>query len=202
MYSVKEIFYSLQGEGVRAGMPHVFVRFAGCNLDCAKAPGPLSPGGFDCDTDWKNGTSMSLDDILREVEATDQGGCGWILFTGGEPALQLDEPLIQALREREYSIAIETNGTVELLDGIDWICCSPKVQPIRIRYADECRCVLASGQQPPSMKALPPAANYLISPANDGDTLNMENAKWCMNLVLQNPLWRLSMQYHKVLSIR
>jgi organic radical activating enzyme len=202
VYSIKEIFYSLQGEGVRAGIPHVFVRFAGCNLDCAMEAGPLSPGGFQCDTDWKNGTAMSIEQLVQTIQDTDVGNCKWVLLTGGEPALQVDSALIQTLKAMEYSIAIETNGTVELPQELDWVTCSPKVGTIRLKYADECRCVLAVGQPLPDPIDLPSSANYLISPASDGEKLNRENAEWCMNLVMGSPVWRLSVQYHKVLEIR
>jgi organic radical activating enzyme len=202
VYSIKEIFYSLQGEGVRAGIPHVFVRFAGCNLDCAIKAGPLSPGGFQCDTDWKNGTAMTIEQLLEAIQVTDVGKCHWVLLTGGEPALQIDSALIQSLQELEYGIAIETNGTCDLPVEIDWVTCSPKVGPIRLKYADELRCVLVAGQPLPNPQDLPSSANYLISPASDGDQLNRENVEWCMKLVMASPVWRLSVQYHKVLRIR
>jgi 7-carboxy-7-deazaguanine synthase len=202
MYWVKEIFYSLQGEGMRAGIPHVFVRFAGCNLDCAMSPGPLSPGGFDCDTNWKNGTSYSLESLIQAICATDTGDCGWVLFTGGEPALQVNRILIDRLRDLEYSMAIETNGTLELPQGIDWITCSPKVPPLKLQYADECKCVLTAGQPLPDLEKLPASANYLVSPASDRNELVKENMDWCMKLVMDSPIWRLSVQYHKVWKIR
>lgn len=202
MYAVKEIFYSLQGEGVRAGIPHIFLRFAGCNLDCKMQAGPLSPGGFDCDTDWKNGTAMSIDQLIEALEKVNTHHCKWVLLTGGEPAMQLDTDLIDCLIGAGYNMAIETNGTVDVSPEIDWISCSPKVGPYALQYADEVRCVLAVGQTLPDIEQLPTTEHYLVSPANDGDQLNRENAEWCMKLVLDNPMWRMSMQYHKVLKIR
>jgi 7-carboxy-7-deazaguanine synthase len=120
-YVVNEVFYALQGEGVRAGVPHVFVRFTACNLRCAKLAGEKSPGGFDCDTEFESGRGISVDELLGWIKRCHARGSGsqdvrgaWIVLTGGEPALQLDADLCQRLHDAGFMLAIETNGSIEL----------------------------------------------------------------------------------------
>jgi len=190
-YLVNEIFFSLQGEGVRAGIPHLFVRFARCNIRCTTAT-----TGFDCDTDFDRGEQMTFEQIvarLREL-APD---CRWVLLTGGEPALQVDRALIDGLHTAGYKLAIETNGTVELPDGIDWITVSPKTGPdtVRQRRANEVKYVRARGQAIPENSV--EADHLLISPAFEGDRTDPETLAWCIELVKQHPAWRLSVQMHK-----
>ena len=131
-FFVNEIFYSLQGEGVRAGSPSVFVRFGKCNMACK-----VETHGFDCDTEFASGTFLTLPELADLVNEVGDD-CRWIVFTGGEPALQIDEPLIDWFSELGYWLAIETNGSIQLPDGIDWITVSPKTaehaQPPTERY--------------------------------------------------------------------
>lgn len=199
-YAINEIFYSLQGEGVRAGEPSVFVRFAGCNLKCAAQPSRLSPGGWECDTDHSLRCKLTAEQIVAECERVG-GPCDWVVLTGGEPALQLDSGLVRALRCR-YRVAIETNGTLPLPDGIDWIALSPKDTnlSLAVHSADEVKCVLAPGQPLPTTHVR--TKHKLLSPAFRGVELNEAALHWCISLVLQHPEWRLSVQQHKLWGVR
>ena len=196
-YVVNEIFYSLQGEGRKAGTPMVFVRFSDCNLRCS-----IANAGFDCDTEFMSGREMSAREILSECEALNPHK-GWILFTGGEPGLQLDDALIEAVQEAGWLIAIESNGTVDLPAGIDWICVSPKSaeHTIRQRKAHEVKYVRRAGMAIPQTSVT--AEHYLISPAFQPDgAVSPSDLEWCVKLVKENPSWSLAVQYHKFLNIR
>ena len=225
-YLINEIFLSLQGEGVRAGTANVFVRFARCNLLCTVEPGPRSPGGFDCDTEFISGQDMTAQQIVAEAcrlfaDASDGLAHAWVIFTGGEPMLQLDRALVVAFHHSFIKCALETNGTIPLgdlepswpreqsgrfvttqLGKLDWVCVSPKVasHAVRVHRADELKVVRARGQSLPSFQV--DADHYLVSPAFDGDALSRETLEWCMGLVKRNPLWRLSVQQHKGWRVR
>ncbi|MCB0328313.1 MAG: 4Fe-4S cluster-binding domain-containing protein [Bdellovibrionales bacterium] len=200
-YQINEIFYSLQGEGVRAGTAALFLRFSGCNLSCSK-----ESHGFDCDTEFVSGRSLSAREIINALRECSVN-CEWIVITGGEPLLQLDEALTSALKEHGYKLAIETNGSIapsgELLDSLDWITCSPKVaeHAIRLQRCDELKYVRAHGQGIPKPK-LKDAPNKLISPAFSGEQLDQKNLEWCIALAKEHPDWRLSVQQHKVWRVR
>jgi organic radical activating enzyme len=201
-YAVNDIFYSPQGEGVRAGTMNLFVRFAGCNLQCDVEPGPLSPGGFACDTEFVSHRGMTAEDILARCQDLSPG-CRWIIFTGGEPGLQLDLSLVQACKAAGYALAIETNGTVNLDGlGLDWICVSPKVaeHALKQRTAQEVKYVRAYGQGIP--KPTITAEHYVLSPAFDGDHLDPQTWRWCLQLCQTYPEWRLSLQQHKLWGVR
>jgi organic radical activating enzyme len=195
-YRVNEIFYSLQGEGVRAGTPNLFLRFSRCNLECR-----VETHGFDCDTEFESGRSMTLPEIVAEIRAL-SAECRWVILTGGEPALQVDLELIGLLHAEGYSLAIETNGSVELPSGIDWITVSPKVaeHAIRQRRAHEVKYVRGYGQGIP--KTVVSAEHYLISPAFDGAEVDRRTLDWCIRLCRDNPPWRLSVQQHKLWGVR
>ena len=205
-YALKECFFSLQGEGVRAGLPHVFVRFAGCNLSCTKAT-----HGFDCDTDFDGGQRLGAAQIVSRVQQLDRADCRWVLLTGGEPALQLDAVLVAALHDAGFRIAIETNGTRPLPAGLDWICVSPKTpeHALAVGQANEVKFVLGAGAPLPQTRIT--AQHYLLSPAfevrsrTDPDRpgeLPEQNLRWCTELCLRNPPWRLSVQQHKLWRVR
>jgi organic radical activating enzyme len=201
-YHINDIFYSLQGEGMRAGTANLFLRFAGCNLACDLDPGTRSPGGFACDTEFVSQVSLTIQDILARFQELAPSAT-WVICTGGEPGLQLDQTLIDACHTAGYRVAIETNGTVSLdALGLDWICVSPKVAEHALKQfsADEVKYVRNYGQGIP--KPAITASHYLISPAFHGDTLDTKTLRWCIQLVLENPPWRLSMQAHKLWSIR
>jgi organic radical activating enzyme len=195
-YRVNEIFYSLQGEGVRSGTAALFLRFSGCNVGCR-----TETHGFDCDTDYAAGREMTLAEIVTELRAAGSARA-WVVLTGGEPALQVDRELIDGLHAAGFKLAIETNGTVELPAGIDWITVSPKVPEDQLhqRAADEVKYVRAFGQ--PIPRTTVKAEHKLISPAFDGDRLDPETLEWCIQLVRDNPDWRLSVQQHKFWRIR
>jgi 7-carboxy-7-deazaguanine synthase len=195
-YLVNEIFYSLQGEGVRAGTANLFLRFARCNLACS-----VETHGFDCDTEFESGRRLALEEIAAELRAL-APACRWVILTGGEPALQVDRELIDGLHAAGYRLAIETNGSRELPPGLDWITVSPKVaeHALRQRTAHEVKYVRGYGQAIPA--TVVEAEHYLISPAFDGDDLDRRTLGWCLRLVRENPRWRLSVQQHKLWQAR
>ena len=204
-YIVNEIFWSPQGEGIRAGEMSLFIRFTGCNLQCRIESGKNSIGGFDCDTEFESGRKYTLDELVAAALATVPIGRGWfksnkawIVFTGGEPALQLDKNLIYAMHEIGFMCAIETNGS-KCVDGIglDWITVSPKVAEHAVRQttATEIKYVRGYGQGIPQPSC---NAQYkLISPAFNGLTIDYKTMEWCVELIKENPQWRLSVQMHK-----
>ncbi len=202
-YRINEIFYSLQGEGVRAGTANLFLRFTGCNETCS-----VETHGFDCDTEFASGRTLTTEQILGELKeaaaGAEVGGArpAWIILTGGEPALQVDRELIDALHGAGYKLAIETNGSIALPDGIDWITVSPKVaeHAIRQRVAHEVKYVRGYGQAIP--RTVVQAEHKLISPAFSGEQLDRRTLEWCIQLVRENPDWRLSIQMHKTWRIR
>jgi len=195
-YLVNEIFYSLQGEGVRAGTANLFLRFARCNLACT-----VESHGFDCDTEFESGRRLTLAEIAAELRSL-APACGWVILTGGEPALQVDRELIDGLHAAGYRLAIETNGSRELPPEIDWITVSPKVaeHALRQRTAHEVKYVRGYGQAIPA--TVVQAEHYLISPAFDGDAVDPRALDWCIRLVRENPGWRLSLQQHKLWRVR
>lgn len=201
-YRINEIFGSIQGEGIRSGTANVFVRFSGCNLKCAVTD---EFSGFDCDTEFASGVSMTAREIL--AEAINKGArCKAVIFTGGEPLLQLDTELAQTFYDEGFYLAIETNGTKEINDELEgllhWICVSPKSaeHTIRVNACNELKYVRHSGQGLP--KPAIQAAHKLISPAFGDDTVSAENLAHCIQMVKNNPEWRLSLRLHKFLNVR
>lgn len=222
-YHVNECFYSLQGEGARAGTANVFLRFAFCNLQCVdlkKLGRPLQgtevDAGFNCDTDFAKGEKMTLERVVSLVRDTDEGRCKWVILTGGEPTLQADAPLLKALRVAGYKIAIETNGT-RMIDGhglIDWVSCSPKRgSKVALLSASEVRVVVEPGQEPNAHGIS--AVHYFVSPACLAPTADkmerwesgprdfvQEAISWATDWCLKHPRWRVSLQTHKILGLR
>jgi organic radical activating enzyme len=188
---VNEIFYSLQGEGARAGRPSIFIRLSKCNLRCSF-----------CDTEFDSGEVMTLEEILKVIK---EFGCKWIVWTGGEPTLQLTDEMVTFFKNNGYMQAIETNGTLKVPQGIDYITCSPKQHFERIRtlipHAHELRFPIEKGDPLPDISILPVADNYLLSPIFDADKLNKGNLDYCVQLVKENPQWSLSVQLHKLIEI-
>ena len=195
-YLVNEVFYSLQGEGVRAGTANLFLRLARCNLACT-----VESHGFDCDTEFESGRPLELPEIVAELQAL-APRCEWVVLTGGEPALQVDRELVDGLHAAGYRLAIETNGSRELPAGLDWITVSPKVaeHAIRQRTAHEVKYVRGHGQAIP--ETVVEAEHHLLSPAFDGDQVDRRALAWCIRLVRENPRWRLSVQQHKLWQVR
>lgn len=208
-YSVKEIFYTLQGEGLRAGRPAVFCRFAGCNLWTGREQDrPQAVCQF-CDTDFV-GTDGTLGGKYASAQAlTDLIAAQWpvgqahryVVLTGGEPLLQVDEALVEALHASDFEIAVETNGSVKAPPGIDWICVSPKAGADWVqRSGNELKLVY------PQPGLLPEAVDaagfdyYLLQPM-DGP-LQRQNTRAAIAYCQARPQWRLSVQTHKTLNIR
>jgi 7-carboxy-7-deazaguanine synthase (Cx14CxxC type) len=204
-YAVKELFYSLQGEGMNAGRPAVFCRFAGCNLWSGREDDRAAATCKFCDTDFVGadaGRFASPGALADAIDALWQRGGGkFVVLTGGEPALQADEPLVQALHERRFAIAVETNGTLPLPSGLDWICVSPKAgTELKVRSGQELKLVWPQeGIEPSQFEALE-FEHFLLQPM-DGPRLKANTAAstaYCM----AHPRWRLSLQTHKVIGIR
>lgn len=209
-YVVNELFWSPQGEGMRAGQMSVFIRFTGCNLRCRMEQAEDSPGGFDCDTEFASGRKMTPDEIVAEsrglVGKPDRWFAdhhAWVVFSGGEPSLQLDSELVESLHAAGFKCAIETNGSRDVSGlNLDWITVSPKVAEHAVRQlsADEVKYVRGYGQAIP--KPACKATHQLISPAFDGWALDPKAVEWCLKLIKEEPEWRLSMQQHKAWNVR
>lgn len=189
--NVNEIFYSLQGEGGRSGEASIFIRLTKCNLACSF-----------CDTDFADGNDMTLDEILDILKVYP---CKWIIWTGGEPTIQLKDEHLSFFRENGYKQAIETNGTKKVPALIDYITCSPKRDyesiKTRIPKVNEIRMPIAVGDEIPDISVFPEADNYFLSPIFDADKINIENVNHCVELIKQHPEWRLSLQIHKLIHI-
>lgn len=192
---VNEIFYSLQGEGHHSGTAAVFVRLSGCNLDC-----PF------CDTDHRDGTLMSEEQI---ADAAAAWPAPLVVITGGEPALQLNSILVDALHRRGKRIAVETNGTRPLPDGIDWITLSPKdlflgqsARPV-LAAADELKVVFDGKHLPPDYSHIAILHGRYLQPCDTGNALrNAAIAAATVEYIKAHPEWQLSLQIHKILDIR
>ena len=213
-YKVNEIYLSIQGEGMRAGTVNVFVRFTGCNMRCDLDAGPFSPGGFACDTEFVSGRQMTAEEIVEEADRLWVGGGEKaVIFTGGEPGLQVDDELLAEFDG--WYRAIETNGTVDLTVKcgqlapeslwpyrLEWITLSPKIaeHAMKCKWASEAKYVRGYGQG--VIKPRPNAVHLLISPAMNGDQFDRESMEWCKKLVLENPEWRLTTQLHKLWMAR
>ncbi|MDR0834463.1 MAG: 7-carboxy-7-deazaguanine synthase QueE [Candidatus Symbiothrix sp.] len=189
---VHEIFYSLQGEGGRQGEASIFIRLAGCNLRC----------DF-CDTDFEDGTEMTLEAIHTIVR---QFPCQWIVWTGGEPTLQLTDDRLWFFKNNGYKQAVESNGTQKLSPVFDYTVVSPKGN---VEYAkqinpqvDEVRLPLKKGDTLPAIDSLPKAKKYFVSPIfTDHPQETKENINYCVKQVLSRPQWKLSVQIHKLIGI-
>lgn len=183
-YRINEIFASLQGEGFWTGTPAVFVRMAGCNRAC-----PF------CDTDFSAYTLMTAEEIVTQISPYN---IDTVIITGGEPALQLDDNLVEALHRAGKRVHVETNGTLPLPDGVDWVTCSPKQGPWLIRRVDELK-VVYQGQSTAELDdlvhRLRPAHRFL-QPCWGDDPLDT------IEYIMQHPLWRLSLQSHKLINIK
>lgn len=213
MYRINEIFYSLQGEGYHTGTPAVFVRFSGCNLHC-----PF------CDTEFADYKAMSAEEIVAKINAlnsqpsalnshpstlsrpgaqassptiSNTNHSPLIVLTGGEPALQVDDHLLTALHTTGMPICIETNGTLALPDGIDWITCSPKQGTrIALTRAHELKIVLTDDSNPEQWLQHVRADHLFLQPCS------CQNTEQVIQYILRHPHWRLSLQTHKYLHIR
>lgn len=210
-YSVKEIFYTLQGEGAQAGMPAVFCRFAGCNLWTGRESERASAICQFCDTDFvgtdgthggKYSTAQELAERIEALWPAADRANRLTVLTGGEPLLQLDTALIDALHERGFRVAVETNGTLGAPAGIDWLCVSPKAgAPWVQQSGQELKLVWPqSGFYLPTMASTGQFQHRFLQ-AMDGPDQSA-NLATCIDACLQHPVWRLSLQTHKISGIR
>jgi organic radical activating enzyme len=207
-YKINEMFFSLQGEGVRAGTANVFVRFSGCNMECDMEAGPRSPGGFVCDTEFVSGRPWTAKDMAQRAHGMIEGapiGEVGVIFTGGEPGLQLTEEVLEAFRAQGFgALCVETNGTIDLSPlRLDWISCSPKVaeHAMRLKAASELRYVVREGSGVPRPRI--ESLHYCLSPAFQPDgSIKHEDLAWAIRLCKENPQWRLSVQQHKQWRVR
>ena len=207
-YRIKEIFFTQQGEGKNTGKDFIFVRFSGCNLWSGQEKHRASAICSFCDTDFYgtdgiNGGKYQAKDLIEKIKSL------WIsadsqirvVLTGGEPLLQVDKGLINALKTEKIYIAVETNGTLEAPDGIDWICMSPKANTeIKLRKGSEVKVVYPQKNLNPDNFNVLDFKNFYIQPMdseNYEDNVS-QSVKYCM----QNPNWKLSLQTHKILGIR
>jgi 7-carboxy-7-deazaguanine synthase len=207
MYKVKEIYYTIQGEGFHTGRPAVFCRFSGCNLWTGREKDRDKAVCRFCDTDFwgtdgQNGGKYSADALTQKILSLwpDKSLPCFVVCTGGEPALQIDELLIRTCHSAGIEIAIETNGTVPLADGIDWICVSPKADTeIVVQSGDELKLVYPQQENHPEDYVHLRFSHYYLQPLDDPN--RAENTQKTIDYCLKHPQWKLSVQTHKYLGI-
>lgn len=208
-YAVKEIFLTLQGEGAHAGRAAVFCRFSGCNLWSGREQDRASASCQFCDTDFV-GTDGTLGDRYDSAEAlaeaiaaqwAEAAGNRYTVLTGGEPLLQVDAPLVQALHARGFEIGVETNGTIDPPEGMDWICVSPKAgAELVVRRGNELKLVYPQADAAPEAFVDLAFERFSLQPMDGPDVV--ENTARAIEYCLRHPQWRLSLQTHKTLGIR
>ena len=211
-YLVKEVFYTLQGEGAQAGRPAVLCRFSGCNLWTGRERHRATAVCGFCDTDFvgtdgPGGGRFAGPAELAAGVAAAWGGAAhgrarpYVVCTGGEPLLQLDAPLVTAFHDRGFEVAIETNGTRPVVEGVDWVCVSPKAgAPLVLASGDELKLVFPqAGLDPAQVEGL--GFGHLFLQPRDGPDLAV-HTKAAVEYCLAHPQWRLSLQTHKLLGIR
>jgi 7-carboxy-7-deazaguanine synthase (Cx14CxxC type) len=214
-YTVKEIFYTLQGEGAQAGRAAVFCRFSGCNLWTGREADRASSVCTFCDTDFvgvgpdggKFPTAAALADAIdatwtaRADASPVDSSRKFVVCTGGEPLLQLDRDAIDALHQRGFAVAVETNGTQPAPPGLDWICVSPKsTAPVVLTSGDELKLVYPQPDALPERFAALDFTHFFLQPM-DGPALD-DNTQRALTYCMEHPQWRLSVQTHKILRIR
>ena len=207
MYSIKEIFYTLQGEGRYVGRPAIFIRFAGCNLWTGLEKHRTSAICKFCDTDFvgtdgEHGGKYEINEIIDIIHSLwpDRDVPAFLVCTGGEPALQLDQELIDALHKANCIISIETNGTMALPEGIDWICVSPKSNaPLIVNSGDELKLVYPQSDASPETFASLDFKRFSLQPM-DGPNID-KNIIRSLEYCKSHPKWNLSLQTHKILNI-
>lgn len=215
MYRVKEAFYTLQGEGARAGRAAVFCRFSKCNLWNGREKDRARAVCSFCDTDFvgtdgqNGGRFETAGELARHISSLwpDAPGHPYVVCTGGEPLLQLDKALIDALHREGFEVGVETNGTLPAPEGIDWLCVSPKADaPVVIEACDELKLVYPQALAMPERFAHIRADHYFLSPmaspsAADDDPVRLSNTRKATDYCLANPRWRLTLQMHKIIGI-
>ena len=208
IYSVKEIFLTLQGEGFNTGQTAIFCRFAGCNLWNGKKIDKIKAICNFCDTDFigtdgANGGKYSLFQLVSKIKAlwSAKNEKKFIVFTGGEPLLQLDDNLINTLKSNNFFIAIETNGTICPPNSIDWICVSPKVNSkLKVKSGQEIKVVFPQKNIKIKEYEKLNFKHFYVQPLDNNNYL--KNKAKAINFVKQNPKWKLSLQTHKYLGIQ
>jgi 7-carboxy-7-deazaguanine synthase (Cx14CxxC type) len=208
-YSIKEIFYTLQGEGAHAGRPAVFCRFSGCNLWSGREQDRAGSICTFCDTDFvgtdgeRGGKFRDAAALAAEINGlwpATHAASKYVVFTGGEPLLQLDEALIAAMHAVGFTIAIETNGTLPVPPGVDWICVSPKMgSKLVVEKGDEIKVVIPQANQDLAAYEHLDFDNFFVQPM-DG-LLAAQNTRLAIETCRNNPKWKLSLQTHKLLQI-
>ena len=211
MYAVKEIYYTLQGEGAQTGRPAVFCRFVGCNLWSGREADRQTATCNFCDTDFvgtdgpgggKFAEAEALANACRAAWRGNGGMAPFVVLTGGEPMLQVDEKLITALHAAGFEIAIETNGTLPVPRAIDWICVSPKAgAPLVQRLGDELKLVYPQTELAPEALVALDFKHFLLQPMDAGPQTS-DNLRAAIDYCLAHPKWRLSLQTHKLLGLR
>ncbi len=215
MYSIKEAFYSLQGEGAHAGRPALFCRFTGCNLWSGLEKTRAKSECQFCDTDFigtdgqHGGKFQTAQQLRAHIDALWPAGQGhkYVFFTGGEPALQLDNDVIAEMKQHGYTIAIETNGTMALPQGIDWVCVSPKTTtPLIVNKGHELKLVYPQAHLSPALFESLDFQNFYLQPMDQShlspDQIPLiDTQQATLNYCLSHPRWRLSLQTHKMLNI-
>ena len=212
MYTVKEIYYTLQGEGAHTGRPAVFLRFTGCNLWTGREADRARAVCRFCDTDFlgtdgPGGGKFDTPGALARTVAAEWTGTAlsngtppYVVCTGGEPLLQLDQPLVDAFHAQGFQVAIETNGTRLPPAGIDWICCSPKIgAELVLRAGDELKFVYPQGDADPQQFAHLEFRHFFLQPMDGPD--RQKNTDLAVRYCRSHPRWRLSLQTHKLLGI-
>jgi len=199
---VREVFYTLQGEGSRAGEASIFIRLSGCNQAC-----------WFCDTDWSFGRTTTVADLAERIK---KYPCNWIVWTGGEPTLQLTDRIVEYFRKLGYQQAIETNGSNPVPEGINFVSCSPKVSPEILRKSFEKRGVINEyryvvnaidiDKQIPDIEDIPKARHYYLSPLFLGEEkkrfeIQPETVRMCVEYIKEHHQWKLSIQQHKIWQI-
>lgn len=206
-YSVKEIYYTLQGEGAQAGRAAVFLRFAGCNLWTGREQDRAKAVCRFCDTDFVGtdgpggGVFKTAEDAAAAVAAAwPGGGAPYVVCTGGEPLQQIDVALLDALHRCGFEVGVETNGTQEAVPGLDWVCVSPKAEAeLKLTRGDELKLVYPQADAPPERFAGLEFTHFFLQPM-DGPARDA-NTRAATAYCLAHPQWRLSLQTHKLIGI-
>ena len=206
---INEIFYSLQGEGYHTGRPAVFIRFSGCNLDCTF-----------CDTDHSKYVEMTEEEVVMAAtavygKADRVESCkvtnapmlekGYVVLTGGEPAMQITDTLVDKLHQAGFGVAIETNGMFRLPSTMDWVTLSPKqgTDHLAVTFCDELKVIFKESADDYESMKMVKADHYYLQPCDMGDEVrNRQILKECIEYILSHPTWRLSLQTHKLIGVR
>jgi len=205
VYHVKELFYSLQGEGANSGRAAVFCRFSGCNLWSGREQDRAKAACNFCDTDFVGGDqfkeAVTLADAVASLWPVGEAGTRLVILTGGEPGLQVDTALVDALHKQDFEVAIETNGTLDLPPGIDWVTVSPKGdETVKTIQGDELKLVYPQTSVDPAAFTGMAFSHFFLQPKAGPD--EREHTAQALDYCRRHPRWRLSLQTHKILGIR